>query len=135
MTTFIVLVCKESAWDISEIQTANNVVCTLVENISNFRIYKIFSDLLSFANFGSTRLYLLLRLLRILNISNVSFSSSLNRLNTLRPYQKFCTHRQCAEPEFRLYLANLCSRDKHCTTALLKNVPSLKVDLFNTWGL
>ena len=34
----------------------------------------------------------------------------------------------------QFYLAKLCSRGKHCTTASLKKVPPLKVDVFNTWG-
>ena len=41
---------------------------------------------------------------------------------------KLCTRRQCAEPEFRLGLAKLCSRDKHCTTVSLIKVPVLKVN-------
>ena len=31
---------------------------------------------------------------------------------------------------FRLYLAKLCRRNKHCTTALLMKVPSLKVGTY-----
>ena len=62
-------------------------------------------------------LCLLLRLSRILNIFNVSFSSSLNRLDALSPYQKFCANQQSTEPGLWLYLAKLCSRDKHCITA------------------
>ena len=43
---------KESTWGIFEIQTANNVA----ENFAyNFEIYKIFSYLLSYANFSSTK--------------------------------------------------------------------------------
>ena len=43
---------KESTWDIFEIQTASNVA----QNFDfNFRIYKIFSYLLSFADFSSTK--------------------------------------------------------------------------------
>ena len=43
---------QESTWDSFEIQIANNVA----ENFSyNFLIYKIFSYLLSFANFSSTK--------------------------------------------------------------------------------
>ena len=43
---------KESIWDIFEIQTANNVA----ENFDfNFRIYKIFSYLLSFSDSISTK--------------------------------------------------------------------------------
>ena len=42
--------------------------------IFNFRIYKIFSYLPSFAKFNSINLYLLLRRSRILNVSNVLFS-------------------------------------------------------------
>ena len=43
---------KETTWDIFEIQTANNVA----ENFDfNFKIYKRFSYLLSFANFSSTK--------------------------------------------------------------------------------
>ena len=43
---------------------------------------------------------------------------------------KICTHRHCAEPEFRLDLAKLCSKDKHCTTASLIKVPLLKVGAY-----
>ena len=32
----------------------------------------------------------------------------------------------------RLYLAKLCTRDKHCNTGSLKKVPPLKVDAANT---
>ena len=61
----------ENSWDFFEIQTANNVIYRLAENFAfNFRIYRIFSYLLSFANFNSTK-----------------FTS--NRLNALSPYQKF----------------------------------------------
>ena len=43
---------KESTWDIFEIQFANNVA----ENLDfNIRIEKLFSYLLSFANFSSTK--------------------------------------------------------------------------------
>ena len=61
----------ENLWDFFKIQTANNVIYRLAENFAfNFRIYRIFSYLLSFANFNSTK-----------------FTS--NRLNALSPYQKF----------------------------------------------
>ena len=57
--------------DIFEIQTVNNVA----ENFSfNFRIYKIFSYLLSFANFIPPNLCLPLRPSQILNIFHVSIS-------------------------------------------------------------
>ena len=53
-TLFSYAIKRESSWDISDIQTTNNVVYTLAENfIFNFRIYKIFSYLLSFGNFSS----------------------------------------------------------------------------------
>ena len=79
---------------ISEIQTANNVIYMLAENvIFNLRIYKIFYYLLSFANFTKF-LFAFAIFLHIIsnissNISNVSFSSSLNRLNVFIHYQKF----------------------------------------------
>ena len=47
------------SWNISEIQTTNNFIYTLAKNfIFNFRIYKTFSFLLSFADFLSSNLYL-----------------------------------------------------------------------------
>ena len=80
---------------ISEIKTTNNVIYILAENfIFNFRIYKIFSYLLSFANFSSTEFvfdsaFFSHTICNIPNsIYNVSFSSSLNRLNTFSHYQK-----------------------------------------------
>ena len=91
--------CSTSANDcfcISEIQTTNNVIYTLAENfIFNFRIYKIFSYLLSFANFSSTKFVFAFAFFSHTisnishNISNVLFSSSLNRLNAFSHYQKF----------------------------------------------
>ena len=81
---------------ISEIQTTNNVIYTLAENfIFNFRIYKIFSYLLSFANFSSTEFVFALAFSSHTisnisnNISNISFSSSLNRSNAFSHYKKF----------------------------------------------
>ena len=75
----------------SEIQTLNNVIYTLAENfIFNFRIYKIFSYLLSFGNFSSTKfMFAFTSFSRLLNISNAFFSSSLNRLSALILYPKF----------------------------------------------
>ena len=74
----------------------NNVIYILAENfIFSFRIYKIFSYLLSFANFSSTEFVFAFAFLShtISNISrnssNVSFSSTLNRLNAISHYQKF----------------------------------------------
>ena len=47
------------SWNISEIQTTNNFIYTLATNfIFNFRICKIFSFLLNFADFLSASLYL-----------------------------------------------------------------------------
>ena len=81
---------------ISETQTTNNVIYILPENfIFNFRIYKIFSYLLSFLNFSSTEFVFAFAFFSHIisnishNISNVSFSSSLNRLNAFSYYQKF----------------------------------------------
>ena len=55
--------------------------------IFSFSIYKIFSYLVSFADFPPN-LYLLLLRSSILNISIVSFSSNLIRLNALSAYPK-----------------------------------------------
>ena len=81
---------------ISEIQTTNNLIYILTENfIFNFRIYKIFSYLLSFANFTSTEFVFVFEFFSHTisnisrNISNVSLSSGLNRLNAFSHYQKF----------------------------------------------
>ena len=81
---------------ISEIQTTNNVIYTLTENlIFNFRIYKIFSYLLSFANFSSSEFVFAFAFFSHTisnishNISNDSFSSSLNRSNAFSHCQKF----------------------------------------------
>ena len=41
-----------------------------------------------------------------------------------------CTHRQCGEPEFRLYLAKQHSADKHYTTPSLIEVAPLKVVMY-----
>ena len=112
---------------ISEIQTTNNVIYILTENfIFSFSICKIFSYeqvssaelVFPFAFFS----HVISNISR--NISNVSFSSSLNRLNALSHYQKFLL---IGFNKFRLYLAKLCSRDKHCTTASLIKVSPLKV--------
>ena len=73
----------------SKIQTLNNVIYTLAENfIFNFRIYKIFSYLLSFGN-STEFMFAFTSFSRLLNISNAFFSSSLNRLSTLILYPKF----------------------------------------------
>ena len=87
----------------------------------------MFSYLLSFANSSSAEFEFALRLSRIPNISNVSCSKQIKRFQSL---SKICIHRQDAEPEFGLYLVKLCRRDKHCTTALLIKVPSLKVGVY-----
>ena len=91
MIPFIVLLCnKDSLWNISEIQTTNNVIYTLAENlIFNFRIYKIFFYLPALKILVPPNLCLLLRLSCILKISNVSLSSSLNKSNTFSPYGTF----------------------------------------------
>ena len=80
----------------SAIETTNNVIYILAENfIFSFSIYKIFSYLLSFANFSSTKFEFAFSFFSHTitnishNISNVSFSSSLNRLNAFSHYQKF----------------------------------------------
>ena len=56
----------------------------------------------------------------------------LHQLKEIKRFQstKICSHRQCAEPEFRLDLAKLCSRDKYCTTASLIKVPLLKMGVY-----
>ena len=66
-------------------------------------------------------LYLLLHPSDIVNISNISFSSSLNRFNAFG---------HCAELEFGLYLAKMCSRDKYFTTASLTKAPLLEVGVY-----
>ena len=70
-----------------------HIIYILAENfIFSFRIYKIFSSLLSFANFSSTEFVFAFALFSHTissispNISNVSFSSSLNRLNAFSHY-------------------------------------------------
>ena len=78
----------------SEIKTTNNVIYTLAESfIFNFRIYKKFSYLVSFANFRFTEIvFLFLNTIFNIshnNISNVSFYKSLNRWNAFSHYQKF----------------------------------------------
>ena len=55
---------------------------------------------------------------------------SLNRLKRFKSLSKICAHRQCAESEFRLYLATLSSRDKHCATAPLIKFPYLEVGVY-----
>ena len=85
----------------------------------------MFSYLLSFANSSSAEFEFALHLSRIPNISNVSCSKQIKRFQSL---SKICIHRQDAEPG--LYLVKLCRRDKHCTTALLIKVPSLKVGVY-----
>ena len=87
----------------------------------------MFSYPLSFANSISAEFEFALRLSRIPNISNVSCSKQIKRFQSL---SKICIHRQDAEPEFGLYLVKLCRRDRHCTTALLIKVPSLKVGVY-----
>ena len=39
------------------------------------------------------------------------------QIKLFKSLSKVCRNRQCTEPGFWLYLAKLCSRDKHCTTA------------------
>ena len=70
-----------------------HIIYILAENfIFSFRIYKIFSSLLSFANFSSTEFVFAFAFFSHTissispNISNVSFSSSLNRLNAFSHY-------------------------------------------------
>ena len=87
----------------------------------------MFSYLLSFENSSSAEFEFALRLSCISNISNVSCSKQIKRFQSL---SKICIHRQDAEPEFGLYLVKLCRRDRHCTTALLIKVPSLKVGVY-----
>ena len=81
---------------ISEIQTIRKVIYILAKNfIFSFKIYKIFSYLISFENFSSTKFLFAFALFShtISNvsrsISNVSLSSNLNRLNASSCYQKF----------------------------------------------
>ena len=67
-------------------ETANGVA----ENFNfNFKIYKIFSYLLSFAYFSSTKSMFAFASFLNTTFFNVSFSSSLNRLHALSRYQKF----------------------------------------------
>ena len=73
-----------------------HIIYILTENfIFSFRIYKIFSYLLSFANFNFTKFVFAFAFFSHTisnispNISNVSFSCSLNRLNAFTHYQKF----------------------------------------------
>ena len=61
----------------------------------------------------------------LLKIFNASFSSSLNRLSALSLYPKFVPIDNSSE--FNFYLAKLCNRDEHCSTASLIKVPPLKV--------
>ena len=57
--------------------------------------------------------------------SCISFNPT-SRLKRFKYLSKICTNRQ----RFELYLAKLCSRDKHCTTASLIKVPPLKVGVY-----
>ena len=134
MTSFIVFKCnKEKIYEIFLKSKLQNVFYTLDENfLFNYRIYKTFSYLLSFANFCPTEFV----------FPFVSFSHNkhfqcflLQQPKQIKPFrlkslQKICTHRKCPEPKFRLYLAKLCSRDKHWTTASLIKVSPLKVDVY-----
>ena len=109
-----------------EIQTANNVA----ENfVFNFRICKTFSYLLSFANFSSTKSIFAFGSFSSTKYFQCFVVQCLNRLNTLSPYQKFVQIRN-DRGGFWLYLAKLCSRDKHYTTIELIKVPSLKVGVY-----
>ena len=85
MTPFIVFICNTKR--VHAIQTANNVA----ENLDfTFRIEKLFSYLLSFANVSSAKF-----MSALASFSNTKyfqcfvFPSNLNRLNTLSPYQIF----------------------------------------------
>ena len=95
-----------------------------------FRIYKIFFYLLSFANFSSSE-FAFASYSRTKHFQCFFFQQS-KQIKHFKTSSNICTHRQCAEAEFRLYLAMLCSRVKHCTTASLKKIPPLKVDVLNT---
>ena len=81
----MVFICNKKK--VHAIQTGNNIA----ENFGfNFRIKKLFSYPLSFANFSSTKF-----MSTLASFSNTEyfqcfvFPSSLNRLNTLTTYQIF----------------------------------------------
>ena len=129
---------RENSWDISEIQTTNNVIYTLAEAlIFNFMIYKIFFISLPSGTLVPPNLCLLLGLSHILNFSNISFSSELNRLRALRfksLYKKLLiyNYNQFHEPDLRFYLVKLCKRYKQCTIASLLKVLPLNVGVYLT---
>ena len=129
---------RENSWDISEIQTTNNVIYTLAEAlIFNFMIYKIFFISLPSGTLVPPNLCLLLGLSHILNFSNISFSSELNRLRALRfksLYKKLLiyNYNQFHEPDLRFYLVKLCKTYKQCTIASLLKVLPLNVGVYLT---
>ena len=133
MKPLIVLICnKKRVHEIFfEIQTTNNVIYTLAENFDfNFRIYKIFSDLLSFSNFSSAKF-----MSAFVSFSNTKYFQCFvlqqpKQIKRFKSLSKICTNPQCAEPEFGFDLAKQCSRDKHCTTASMIKVPLLKVVVY-----
>ena len=95
----------------------------LVENfIFNFRIYQIFSYLLSFANFSSTEFmfafsffsHTISKISR--NISNVLFSCCLKRLNAFSHYQNIALigNTQNLSSGF-IYQSCVVARHKHST--------------------
>ena len=117
--------CHETAPLIVFIRNKKRVHEIFLKSKLQIMQLKISTSILGFKNYFFTysalqtlvprNLCLLLRLSQILNIFNIFFSSSLNRLNTLRPYQKFVEIGNVQNLGSGLYLAKLCSRDKHCT--------------------
>ena len=95
---------------------------TLVENfIFNFRISQIFSYLLSLLNFSTTEFVFAFAFFSHTKYFQCFVFQQPKQIKRFKTLSKICTRRQWMEPEFRLYLAKLCSRDKYCITTSLKN--------------
>ena len=93
--------------------------------ISNFRINKIFSYLVSFAGFHSTKFTLVLASFFLSKHFHFFLSSSLNRLNTLSTCHKL----ESIGNAQNLSSSFIC-RDKHSTPTSLIKVLSMKVGVY-----
>ena len=112
---------------ISEIQTTNDVMYTLSENLTfNFRFTNYFLTCSALQNLAPPNFCLLLRHSGMLNISYVLFFSNLNRLNALNRYQKFVPIDNAQNPSLFSFIYQSCVIKINAVTASLIKVPPLK---------
>ena len=114
----------ERLFCISEIEARNYVIYIQAENfIVSFSLCKTFFYLLTLVFASAFFSHTISNISR--NISNHLFSSSLNRLNAFSHYHKFVLFYNTQNLSTG-FIQQSC-RDKHCNTALLIKVTSLKV--------